>query len=140
MLVSASTTRERLIAGGFFLVTIGVGMTVRTGIVHLPRWWSQVLGTALWAVAVYCAVRVVALPLGARRCAVIALVIALGIEILQLTPIPGRLSQVHPLLRLVFGEVFDPGDLIALGIGVMGAMFVELAGRTIRARASFAIP
>lgn len=108
-------------------ITIAAGLAVRA---LLTGWWAKYLGVGLWAVAAYWAILVVAPRLSPARTSLIALAISWAVELAQLTPIPRTLSSWHPLLRLVFGEVFNPTDLIALAAGVLAALLVHTLARS----------
>ena len=55
----------------------------------------------------------------------VALAIAVGVELLQLTPIPAAVVDAVPAARLLFGSAFDPWDLAAY-LGGAVALFVLL--------------
>ena len=55
----------------------------------------------------------------------LALAIAVGVELLQLTPIPAAVVDAVPAARLLFGSAFDPWDLAAY-LGGAVALFVLL--------------
>lgn len=111
--------------------TIAAGLACRSWLHGAP---AKVGGVALYAALVYWLVRIAQRPApdAARyvttlRAAAIALAISWGVEFLQLTPIPARISAVHPLLRLIFGEVFSTTDLLWYPIGVAAVYVVDLA-------------
>lgn len=118
--------RPRFLPFLALILTIAAGLAVRAA---LSGFWAKYLGVGLWAVAAYVATLCVTPRLPPPRTATIALVISWGVELAQLTPIPGRLSSVHPFVRLIFGEFFSPYDLIALAIGVLAAWAAHTAAR-----------
>lgn len=109
------------------MAVIIVMATVVTGLVWRSRWFlgpplvAQHGGTALWSVALYFGIRCLAPRLPVLMIGGAAMVIAMGVEFLQLTPLPRKLAEVHPGFRLVLGASFDPVDLLWLGAGVLVA-------------------
>lgn len=112
------TLRPRVLAAIALGLTIIVGLWVRSDSAPVPRWLGQHLGVGLWAMASYWLVRVVAPRSTILASAGAALLVSWAVEFLQLTPISRTLSEIHPFLRLLFGEVFDPADLVWLAVGV----------------------
>lgn len=115
-------TRARLSYVIALAITIAAGLAVRA---ILAGFWAKYLGVGLWAVAAYWTVLVVTPRLRPLQAGLIALAVSWAVEFAQLTPMPRTLSSWHPLLRLVFGEVFNPSDLVALAAGVLTAMLVH---------------
>jgi len=67
----------------------------------------------------------------ARRLAVGAMAWCGGVELLQLSDLPGALASRVPWARLVLGSGFDPLDLPAYAAGcLLGASVVATARRT----------
>lgn len=122
-------------------LTIALGLASRA-FLHGPP--AKIMGVALYATLVYWLVRT-ALPRGDRGIpsrasslvapAVVALAISWAVESLQLTPVPAKLSAIHPILRHVFGEVFNATDLIWYSIGVVAGTLIELSLRAAIRRA-----
>lgn len=120
-------------------LTIALGLASRAFLHGAP---AKITGVALYATLVYWLVRA-AFPRvecadmsrppsrfsprasGFIAPAAVALAISWGVEFLQLTPISARLSAVHPVLRLIFGEVFSTTDLIWYAIGVVAGVLVD---------------
>lgn len=113
-----SSRAQRIESASVVGLTILVGLWVRSSTFPGPESWSQHLGTALWAVALYWAIRVVAPGWTVKRLACVTLLIAWSVELLQLTPIPRTLWSWHPAFGLLFGRVFDPADVLMLSVGV----------------------
>lgn len=114
-------------------LTIALGLASRAYLHGLP---AKIMGVALYATLVYWLVRTIVPrcdrtnPTDDRSLAPsagIALAISWGIELLQLTPIPAVLSAAHPVLRLIFGEVFSAADLIWYALGVAAGVLIELS-------------
>ena len=117
-------------------LTIAIGLASRAFLHGAP---AKITGVALYATLVYLLVRA-AFPRAKRADAshppsrlsvliapaAVALAISWGVEFLQLTPLSARLSAVHPVLRLVFGEVFSATDLIWYAIGVVAGVLVDV--------------
>lgn len=127
-------------------LTIALGLASRA-FLHGPA--AKITGVALYATLIYWLVRTV-IPRSDRAeqpqasspaapdvaaPALVALAISWGIEFLQLTPIPARLSAMHPVLRLIFGEVFSVTDLIWYALGVTAGVLIELSLRAATRRA-----
>lgn len=130
--------RWRLLAAA---LTIGLGLASRA-FLHGPA--AKITGVALYATLIYWLVRAF-VPSSDRTeqpqasslaaPALIALAISWGVEFLQLTPLPARLSAMHPVLRLIFGEVFSVTDLIWYALGVSAGVLIELSLRAATRRA-----
>lgn len=56
-------------------------------------------------------------------------VIGVGVELLQLTPIPSALAEAVPVARYVLGATFVASDLVAAMAGAVEAAFVDSAVR-----------
>lgn len=94
---------------------------------------SDIAGDALYAVAAMCAVVLIAPRLSPIAAGAIALAWCIGIELLQLTPLPAAIASVVPASMLVLGTVFDPRDLLVYSVTVAAATAVDLAvGRRAR--------
>lgn len=117
-------------------LTIAIGLASRAFLHGSP---AKITGVALYATLVYWLVRA-AFPRAELADAshppsrlsvfiapaAVSLAISWGVEFLQLTPLSARLSAVHPVLRLVFGEVFSATDLIWYAIGVVAGVLVDV--------------
>jgi hypothetical protein len=97
--------------------------------------WAKYLGVSLWACAAYALLATLAPRWPLRALALGALAISWGVELAQITPVPRTLSSWHPLLRLIFGEVFSPADLVALLVGVLVAAGADAGLRFLARRA-----
>jgi hypothetical protein len=104
-------------------IVIMLGMWSRRWLAIQPGWgWlGEQLGTVLWGVMWYALLRVVAPKATPRASAAGALAITLGIELFQLTGIPGELNTSHRLWGLALGTSFDFTDLVMCALGVIVA-------------------
>ncbi|MFH8252524.1 DUF2809 domain-containing protein [Microbacterium sp. B2969] len=123
---------RRLWASGLLALTLGAGL-----VVHLLLPDSQITdiaGDALYTVAVYLAVVIVAPRLAPLVVAAIALVWCLGVELFQLTGLPGEWAAAFPPIVLVFGTVFDARDLFVYAVTVALALGIDavVTGRSRR--------
>lgn len=120
-----ATTGIRTAAGIAAVLTIAAGLAVRRS---LPwGFWSKYSGVALWSVVVYALVVLARPRMGVARCAALSLLISWAVEFAQLTSVPGRLSSLHPMLRMVFGEHFSLADLPAYAVGALLAAMAHAA-------------
>lgn len=87
---------------------------------------SDIAGDALYAVAVYAGIVLVAPGLRPIAAALIAAAFCIAIELFQLTGIPLRLGSVFPPAMLVLGTVFDPRDLVVYPAAVGVAWAVDV--------------
>lgn len=104
------------------VVTIALGLGIRT---LVDAAWAGPAGDVLYAVMVYLAVAFL-LPRRPRWVAVVvAFCLCAAIELFQATGIPAELAQQWPLVRLVLGTTFVPGDLLAYAAGVVLAALAD---------------
>ena len=85
----------------------------------------DVVGSMLYVVLFGLVILLAWPALPAVAVASVALAIAVGVELLQLTPIPAAVVDAVPAARLLFGSAFDPWDLAAY-LGGAVALFVLL--------------
>ncbi len=125
--VTAPARRIRLHA----LVSAGCCVALGLGLQLLDRSpLVDVLGSMLYVVAFGLVVLLAWPALPAVVIASIALAIAVGVELLQLTPIPAAVVDAVPAARLLFGSAFDLWDLAAyLGGGVALYVLVRVITR-----------
>ena len=96
---------------------------------------TDIAGDALYALAAYTAVVLIAPRLPAPAVGAIALGWCVAIELLQLTPLPGMAAAVLPASMLILGTVFDGRDLIVYALTAIVATGVDVAiGRAVAAR------
>lgn len=88
---------------------------------------ADAAGDALYAVMIYL---VVAAAFPRARLLIVGLTaagICIGIELFQLTGLPGEWAETFWPVRLVLGVGFDVRDLIAYVVGVCAAMLGDFA-------------
>ena len=90
--------------------------------------WKYI-GVLLWCWVVHACVRCVNPRLSVAAAAWWAVGISWGVELLQITDLPRRLSSKHWFLRQVFGEVFNPFDLVAATASILLVIPVDRAIR-----------
>lgn len=110
--------RPRLVPASVWCIIIALGLLSRAALSGAP---AKYLGVALWATSVYFLILAISPRMRPAAALSLCLVISWAVELAQLTDIPRRLSSVHPLVRLIFGEVFKPADLLALTLGGIAA-------------------
>ncbi|MCT9821189.1 DUF2809 domain-containing protein [Microbacterium sp. W1N] len=120
------TARRRLIAAGLLVVTIAAGL----GITRLPdSAASDIAGDALYTVAAYLFVVVLAPRWSPVVVGAVAGGWSVAVELLQLTGLPQQWGAAFAPARLVFGTVFDARDL---GIYLTAAAFCALVDAGLR--------
>ncbi|MEM7187287.1 MAG: DUF2809 domain-containing protein [Bacteroidota bacterium] len=60
-----------------------------------------------------------------KRVLLIVLLIAFGIELMQLFSVADRLQIQHPLARIALGNTFDGWDLVAYLFGILPVLLIE---------------
>lgn len=93
---------------------------------------SDIMGDALYAVAAYLAVIVIAPRLQPLAVAGVALAWCVAVELFQLTGVPQSWGAVFAPLRLVLGSAFDPRDLLVYALAVIAAFGFDLIVRSAR--------
>jgi len=105
------------------LVPVGLGVRM------LPGEWGNVAGGILYAGLVYALCGLVAPRARPVVLGVAAGVIGVGVEVLQLTPLPGALLGPIPIARYILGSTFAVGDLAIALVGAALACAVDSAVR-----------
>ncbi len=123
--------RERVLPVALWCATIALGLLTREVLTGAP---AKYLGVALWATSVYFLLLTMAPRMRSATALALCLFISWSVEFAQLTDIPRYLSSLHPLLRLIFGEVFHAPDLLALTLGALAAWAIWLLLRRIQPR------
>jgi hypothetical protein len=113
----SSAARRRIACAAALVVVIAMGLGTRFALPPSP--FADIAGDALYAVAAYLAVALIAPRLGSAWSAGIAIAWCVGVELLQLTGIPAGLGAVFPPARLVLGTGFDPRDLVVYTVAVL---------------------
>jgi hypothetical protein len=115
------------------VLTVAAGLAVRAGSDGVL---AKVAGVALYAVLVYELIVLVAPRLRTTTVAALALAICWAVEFAQLTGGPAGLSELHPVLRLIFGATFSAWDLpmytLGVFLAVLGDRLILPAGRADR--------
>lgn len=107
-------------------VTIAVGLVVHFGGARLPADLRDITGDALWAMMMAWIVGALLPSRGVGQRALVALGICYAVEVSQLLHTPS-LDAVRATTvgHLVLGSGFDPRDLAAYALGVIGAVALE---------------
>jgi hypothetical protein len=113
------------------VLAVSLGVVIATGLAlqlvrDLPG--SDVAGTAAYAVAAVLAVALLRPGWSASAVAAVGTGTVCAVEVAQLTPVPGTISETLPAARLLLGADFDPVDLVVL-IVAGGLIGLLLAGR-----------
>jgi hypothetical protein len=103
-------TRRRVLAAVLLVLTIGAGLVVHAALPDSSA--TDIAGDALYAVAAYLAVVLIAPRLPALAVGGIAMLWCVGVELFQLTGLPLAWGAEFPPAMLVLGTVFDARDLV----------------------------
>jgi len=107
------------------LGTIALGLALHLFGGGVPRAVRDITGDALWAAMMFWWVSALAPKARLRNRIIIALLICVGVEVTQLYHSPAIDSlRATTIGHLVLGTDFDPRDLVAYSLGVLGAGFV----------------
>lgn len=108
------------------VMTIAVGLIVHLRGAVLGPVLRDVAGDALWAVMITWWVSALAPSVRLAVRGAVAYTICLGVEVSQLYHAP-TIDAVRATLpgRLVLGSGFDPRDLLAYAVGVIGAVLLD---------------
>ncbi|MFB7885687.1 DUF2809 domain-containing protein [Microbacterium sp. NPDC056057] len=104
------TRSRRLVAALLLVVTIAAGLLVHG--VRPDTAATDIAGDALYAVAAYLAVVLIAPRLPALATGAIAAAWCVAVELFQLTGLPLAWGATFPPVMLVLGTVFDARDLL----------------------------
>jgi hypothetical protein len=108
-----------IIVCGLALRGFGLGLGV-------PAFFVKYGGSLLWAAMVFFAVAIAASSLKRPNIALIAVTIAVGVELFRLVHAPWldafRLTLAGALL---LGRIFSPWNMLAYGIGIVLAMLLD---------------
>ncbi|WP_019136462.1 DUF2809 domain-containing protein [Cellulomonas massiliensis] len=122
--------RAPLLLVAVLLVPVGL-LVSRGGL--LPAELADGLGAALYAALVVVLVLLAAPRTRPWVAAAVALGACVAVELLQLTPLPGRAAQAVPAARLVLGSGYATGDLLWYAAGAGVAALVDARVRRSRA-------
>lgn len=126
---SVTAGRRRLIAVIALAVVIVAGLGVHLLLPDTSA--SDIAGDALYAIAVYLLLVVLAPRLPPLAAGGIAAAWCVGIELFQLTGIPIAAGAVFPPTMLVLGTAFDARDLVVYVIAIAATMATDAIARTL---------
>ncbi|MDR2327063.1 MAG: DUF2809 domain-containing protein [Acidovorax sp.] len=120
----SSFHRSRWLLALLALLLIALGLASRRGYSPFPAVLGNYPGDALWAWVVMLCVAWLRPAMARGRLVAWSLLIAFGIEFLQLYQAPWMQAlRANKLAYLVLGNGFDPLDLLAYGVGIaLGAV------------------
>jgi hypothetical protein len=102
-----------------FLIELAIAFIIKTGFIR------HTFGDYLVVILLYAIIRGCS-SLSVRASAIVVLLIAYGIEFLQLTPFLTYLNlQDSFTAKLIFGSTFQFGDIIAYTLGIITILLVE---------------
>lgn len=108
-----------LLVVAVLLVPVGLGARMLPGVV------GDVAGGLLYAGLVYVLCALVAPRARSVVLGVVAGVIGVGVELLQLTALPSAVAGAVPVARYVLGSTFVASDLAVAVVGAAGASVVD---------------
>lgn len=114
---TASHRTRRVVAGLGLAVVVAAGVGVSALLPDTTA--TDITGDALYAVAAYLAVVLVAPALGQLAVAGIAAGWCIAVELFQLTNVPLQAGAVFPPASLLLGTVFDTRDLLIYAVTVV---------------------
>ena len=130
---SASSRVRRLAAALLLVATIAAGLLVHGLLPDTPV--TDITGDALYAVAAYLAVVLIAPRLPALAAGALAAAWCVAVELFQLTGLPLSWGAQFSPVMLLLGTVFDPRDLVIYVAAIALATAVDaLVGRASRPR------
>ncbi len=122
------TARRRLVAALLLVATIAAGLLVHGVLPDTAA--TDIAGDALYAVAAYLAVVLIAPRLPVLATGAIAAGWCVAVELFQLTGFPLAWGTTFPPVMLVLGTVFDARDLLVYIVTIVLATAVDaLLGR-----------
>ncbi|MET0297812.1 MAG: DUF2809 domain-containing protein [Microbacterium sp.] len=107
---------RRLVAAICLVLVIAAGLGVHTLLPDTAA--TDIAGDALYALAAYAFVVVVAPRLPVLAVGAVAAAWCVGVELFQLTGIPLDLGAAFPPAMLVLGTVFDARDLVVYVVAI----------------------
>ena len=124
--------RRRAIAAVLLIATVGAGLFVHGALPDTAA--TDIAGDALYAVAAYLAVVLVAPRLSAPVVGLIAAAWCTAVELFQLTGLPLVWGAQFSPVMLVLGTVFDPRDLVVYLLTIALATALDAGIHAVRAR------
>ena len=116
--------RRRIVALLLLALTVGAGLVVHTALPDVAA--TDIAGDALYAIAVYLFMVLLAPRMSPLVVGAIAAVWCVGIELFQLTGIPEAVGDVFSPAMLVLGTVFDARDLVIYLAALAGVIALDL--------------
>ena len=108
-----------VLAHSIFLVELAIAFIIKTGFIRYT------FGDYLAVILLYAIFRGCT-NLSVRASSLVVLLIAYGIELLQLTPFLAYFNlQDSFTAKLIFGSTFQIGDLIAYSLGITTVLLIE---------------
>jgi len=128
--IASARTRPRRIAAALLLaLTIGAGLLVHAALPDTAA--TDIAGDALYAVAAYLAVVLLAPRLPVLAAGGIAAAWCVGVELFQLTGLPLAWGALFAPVMLVLGTVFDPRDLVIYVVTIAIATALDAGLRAV---------
>ncbi|MGX5771343.1 DUF2809 domain-containing protein [Microbacterium trichothecenolyticum] len=118
------TRRRRTVAAVLLAATVAAGLVVYALLPDTAA--TDIAGDALYAVAAYVAVVLLAPRLTAIAAGAIAAAWCVGVELFQLTGLPLAWGAQFPPVMLVLGTVFDTRDLVVYVATIILATAVDV--------------
>ncbi len=131
--MSPVAVRRRFLA---LLLAGAMALGLASRLVPCGVWlWDRSLGDALYAVAMFLAMALVAPRARTTRVAAAAFGMCAAIELFQLTEIPDRLARAHTWIGWILGREFAVHDLVCYAVGVAAVALVTRPRRSATPRA-----
>lgn len=124
--------RRRAAAAALLVATIALGLATHFALPDTAA--SDIGGDALYTIAIYLAVALLAPRARPAMCAGVAIGWSFAVEVLQLTDLPASAAAIFPPARLVLGSGFDPRDLLVYALAGAFAFAVDVTLTRIRNR------
>ena len=124
------TRSRRLVAALLLVVTVAAGLLVHGVLSDTAA--TDIAGDALYAVAAYLAVVLIAPRLPALAAGAIAAAWCVAVELFQLTGLPLAWGAQFAPVMLVLGTVFDARDLLVYVVTIVLATAVDALARRVR--------
>ncbi|MFB8386956.1 DUF2809 domain-containing protein [Microbacterium sp. NPDC055910] len=116
--------RRRIAAAVALAAVVATGLAVHTLLPDIPA--TDIAGDALYAVAAYAFVMVLAPRWHPLAAAGLAAAWCVAVELFQLTGVPLALGAEFPPVMLVLGTVFDARDLVVYVAAIVVAVVIDL--------------
>ena len=108
-----------VLAHSIFLMELAIAFTIKTGFIRYT------FGDYLVVILLYAIFRGCT-NLSVRASTLVVLLIAYGIELLQLTPFLAYFNLQNSFTaKLIFGSTFQIGDIIAYSLGILTVLLIE---------------